>query len=135
MTRAILMPVGRDWFALPAAALQEIVADPVVTEVPAAPPTVRGLFNVRGQILPLLDTGALLGLGSPTDHPFAVVVHSAHGPAGLAVTGLPEPAELAWLVGPTRARGTVGAYAAGGRIAVMLDPMALVARLHLPEGR
>ena len=48
------------------------------------------------------------------------MVQSAHGPAGLAVTGLPEPAELAWLVGPTRARGTVGAYAAGERIAVML---------------
>ena len=101
MTRAILMPVGRDWFALPPVALQEVVADPVVTEVPAAPPTVRGLFNVRGQILPLLDTGALLGLGSPTDHPFAVVVHSAHGPAGLAVTGLPSrPSWPGWSARP-----------------------------------
>jgi purine-binding chemotaxis protein CheW len=135
MTRAILLPVGRDWYALPPVALQEVVAGPVVTEVPMAPPTVRGLFNVRGQIVPLLDTGVLLGLEPTAACPFAVVVQTAHGPAGLAVTGMPEPAELAWLVGPTRARGTVGAYAAGERIAVMLDPMALVARLHLPEGR
>ena len=135
MTRAILLPVGRDWFALPPVALQEVVADPAVTEVPAAPPAIRGLFNVRGQILPLLDTGALLGLEAPTGHPFAAVVHSPSGPAGLAVTGLPEPAELAWLVGPTRARGTVGAYAAGERIAVMLDPVALVAQLQGPRGR
>ncbi len=135
MTRAILLPVGRDWFALPPVALQEVVAAPTVTELPTAPPTVRGLFNVRGQILPLLDTGALLGLGSPTESPFAVVVRSARGPAGLAVTGMPEPAELAWLVGPTRARGTVGAYAAGERIAVMLDPPALVAQLHQARGR
>jgi purine-binding chemotaxis protein CheW len=135
MTRAILLPVGRNWFALPPVALQEVVADPDVTEVPAAPATVRGLFNIRGQILPLLDTGALLGLGSPTDSPFAVVVQSPRGPAGLAVTGMPEPAELAWLVGPTRARGTVGAYAAGERIAVMLDPLALTAQVHLPGGR
>ena len=28
MTRAILLPVGRDWFALPPVALQEVVADP-----------------------------------------------------------------------------------------------------------
>jgi purine-binding chemotaxis protein CheW len=76
MTRAILMPVGRDWFALPPVALQEVVADPAVTAVPAAPPTVRGLFNVRGQILPLLDTAALLGLEAPTGHPFAVVVQT-----------------------------------------------------------
>jgi purine-binding chemotaxis protein CheW len=81
MTRAILLPVGRDWFALPPVALQEVVADPAVTEVPAQP-TVRGLFNVRGQILPLLDTGALLGLEAPSGHPFAVVVQSPHGLAG-----------------------------------------------------
>jgi len=96
MTRAILMPVGRDWFALPPVALQEVVADPAVTEVPAAPPTVRGLFNVRAQILPLLDTGALLGLGPPTAHPFAVVVRSAHGPADLVVTDVDMPGAPAW---------------------------------------
>jgi len=135
VTRAILLPVGRDWFALPPVALQEVVADPDVTPVPAAPATVRGLFNVRGQIVPLLDTGALLGLDRPARCPFAVVVRTPHGPAALAVTGLPEPAELAWLVGPTRARGTVGAYAAGERIAVMLDPVALVAQLQGPRGR
>jgi chemotaxis signal transduction protein len=135
MTRAILLPVGRNWYALPPVALQEVVADPDVTELPAAPATVRGLFNVRGQILPLLDTGALLGLERPARCPFAVVVRTAHGPAGLAVTGMPEPAELAWLVGPTRARGTMGAYAAGERIAVMLDPQALTAQVQAPGGR
>ena len=135
MTRAILLPVGRDWFALPPVALQEVVADPEVTPVPAAPATVRGLVNVRGQIVPLLDTGALLGLDRAARCRFAVVVRTPHGPAALAVTGLPEPAELAWLVGPTRARGTVGAYAAGERIAVMLDPLALMAGVHVPGGR
>ena len=135
MTRAILLPVGRDWYALPPVALQEVVAGPVVTDVPMAPATVRGLFNVRGQIVPLLDTAALLGLEPTAACPFAVVVQTAHGPAGLAVTGMPEPAELAWLVGPTRARGTVGAYAAGQRVAVMLDPRALRGPLHLPGGR
>ena len=135
MTRAILLPVGRDWYALPPVALQEIVAGPVVTEVPTAPATVKGLFNVRGQIVPLLDTGALLGLEPAAACPFAVVVQTAHGPAGLAVTGTPEPAELAWLVGSTRARGTVGAYAAGQRVAVMLDPLALLGQLHPLGGR
>jgi purine-binding chemotaxis protein CheW len=130
VTRAILLPVGRSWFALPPSALQEVVAGPDVTEVPAAPATVRGLFNVRGQIIPLLDTGALLGLDAPAGCPFAVVVQTALGPAALAVTGMPEPAELAWLVGPTRAKGTIGAYAAGDRIAVMLDPLALTERVH-----
>jgi purine-binding chemotaxis protein CheW len=129
MTRAILLPVGREWYALPPLALQEVVADPRVTPLPGAPATVRGLCNVRGQIVPLLDTGALLGRDPLDRCPFAAVVRSLHGPAGLALSGMPEPAELAWLVGPTRGRGTVGAYAAGERIAVMVDPMALLAEL------
>jgi hypothetical protein len=125
--RSVLLPVGRDWFALPMAAFQEVVADPDVTALPAAPPTVRGLFNVRGQIIPLLDTGVLLGLEPLTGCPFAAVVESLYGPAGLATIGVPEPAELAWRVGPAHGRGTVAAYAAGARIAVLLDPMALLA--------
>jgi purine-binding chemotaxis protein CheW len=134
MTRAILLPVGRDWFALPPSALQEVVADPNVTPVPAAPATVRGLFNVRGQIVPLLDTGTLLGLEPLARCPFAVVVQSLYGPAGLALTGVPESAELAWQVGPTHARGTVAAYAAGERIAVLLDPTVLLAPADLARG-
>ena len=106
MTRAILLPVGRDWYALPPVALQEVVAGPVVTDVPMAPATVRGLFNVRGQIVPLLDTAALLGLEPTAACPFAVVVQTAHGPAGLAVTGMPEPAELAGLGRPHPGQGT-----------------------------
>jgi purine-binding chemotaxis protein CheW len=125
--RSVLLLVGRDWFALPMAAFQEVVADPVVTALPAAPPTVRGLFNVRGQIIPLLDTGVLLGLGPLPGCSFAAVVQSRYGPAGLATTGPPEPAELAWRVGPAHGKGTVAAYAAGERIAVLLDPMVLLA--------
>jgi purine-binding chemotaxis protein CheW len=132
--RSVLLPVGRDWFALPMPALREVVTEPVVTPVPAAPATVRGLFNLRGQIVPLLDTGALLGLGPLPGCAFAAVVQTLHGPAGLATTGVPEPAELAWRVGPSHARGTVAAYAAGERIAVLLDPAVLLAPSELAAG-
>jgi chemotaxis signal transduction protein len=132
MTRAILLPVGRDWFAVAPAALQEVVAAPEVTPLPAAPATVRGLFNVRGQIVPLLDTGALLGLEPLATCPFAAVVQSPHGPAGLGTTGMPEPGELGEQLGPTHARGTVAAYAAGERIAVLLDPAVLLTPAERP---
>jgi purine-binding chemotaxis protein CheW len=126
MRRAVLLPVERDWYALPMRDLQEVVPTPLVTRVPAAPGTVRGLFNVRGQIVPLLDTAALLGLGPMPAAPFAVVVRTRHGPAGLATSAMPEPAELLARVGPAHARGAVAAYAAGGRIAVLLDPAVLL---------
>jgi purine-binding chemotaxis protein CheW len=127
MTRAVLLPVERDWFALPMHTLQEVVAEPMVTPVPAAPATLRGLFNVRGQIVPLLDTAALLGLGRMTVAPFAAVVQTADGPAGLATSGVPEPAELGRRIGPADCRGAVATYAAGDRIATLLDPAVLLA--------
>jgi purine-binding chemotaxis protein CheW len=126
MTRAVLLPLERDWFALPLASLQEVVAAPHVTPVPTAPPAVSGLFNVRGQIVPLLDTAALLGLGRMTAVPFAAVVEGPQGLAGLAAGGVPEPGELGARVGAAHARGAVAAYEAGGRVAVLLDPAVLL---------
>jgi chemotaxis signal transduction protein len=127
MTRAVLLPVERDWFALPMHTLQEVVAEPMVTPVPAAPATVRGLFNVRGQIVPLLDTAVLLGLGRMSAVPFAAVVQTADGLAGLATSGVPESAELSRRIGPADSRGAVATYAAGDRIATLLDPAVLLA--------
>jgi chemotaxis signal transduction protein len=102
----------------------------MVTPVPAAPATVRGLCNVRGQIVPLLDTAVLLGLGRMSAVPFAAVVQTADGPAGLATTGVPESAELRRRIGPADSRGAVATYAAGDRIVTLLDPAVLLA----PDG-
>ena len=125
--RAVLLQVGRDWFALPVGSLREVVADPPVTPLPTAPATVRGLVNVRGQIVPLLDTAALLGLGSMEAVPFAAVLDSPLGPVGLATASVPEPAELGERVGPGHARGAVAAHTAGARVAVLLDPAVVLA--------
>jgi purine-binding chemotaxis protein CheW len=125
--RAVLLQVGRDWFALPIASLREVVADPPVTPLPTAPPTVRGLVNVRGEIVPLLDTAAMLGLGGMAAAPFAAVLDTPVGPVGLAAASVREPAELGERVGPAQARGAVAAHTAGPRVAVLLDPAVLLA--------
>jgi purine-binding chemotaxis protein CheW len=127
--RAVLVQVGTNWFALPIGSLREVVADPPVTPLPTAPPTVRGLVNVRGQIVPLLDTAALLGLGHMAAVPFAAVLDTPLGPAGLAAASMPEPAELTERVGSATTSGAVGAFAAGQRVAVLLDPVALLAQV------
>lgn len=88
------MPVGADWYALDVHAVGEVVAHPAVTAVPAAPPALLGLLNLSGEIVPLFDTAALLGLGPMPAGPFATVVRTTKGPAGLSVSGAPEPAEL-----------------------------------------
>jgi len=57
--------------------------------VPTAPPVVLGLANVRGTVVPVLDTGLLLDDGPIGEAPFVLVVDTARGPAGLAVPTMP----------------------------------------------
>lgn len=50
--------------AVPAANVDEIVALEAPTLVPGVPRHVAGIVAVRGEAVPLLDVGVLLGLGS-----------------------------------------------------------------------
>ena len=124
---ALLIPVGPDLHALEMTWVREVVATPLVTGLPTAPPAVLGVFNLRGDIVPLFDTAALLGLGTVTSGSFAAVVESSMGLAGLAATGIPESVELGESLGPTETEGTIAAYAIGTRIATLIDVDVLLA--------
>jgi chemotaxis signal transduction protein len=82
---------------------------------------VLGLFNLRGQVVPLFDTARLVGTGSTANPAFAVVVNLPAGLAGLATDGLPRREVLDRSVGSSELPGTDGMYAAGGDVAVLLD--------------
>src|SRR5690606_2860976 len=60
---------------------------PVLTRVPGAKPWIRGLANVRGQLLPVIDLRAFLGGGlTQTGRSSRVLVaHHREIPAGLLV--------------------------------------------------
>src|SRR5690349_8557475 len=88
---ALLLPVGVNLYALGMRFVREVVRAPQVTRIPLAPAMVHGLFNLRGEIVPLLDTAGVTGLGRLPDWSYAAVVETAHGPAGLAASALPEP--------------------------------------------
>lgn len=124
---ALLLPVGNDWHALEMTWVREVVAAPLLTPLPTTPGTIIGVFNLRGEIVPLFDTAALLGLGSQRSGSFAVVVDSPQGLAGLGATGMPESVELGDPIGATETEGTAASYAVGTRIATLLDPDALFA--------
>jgi chemotaxis signal transduction protein len=126
--QALLMPVGDDYYALPISWVREVVAAPMLTLLVTAPPRVMGLFNLRGQIVPLLDTAALLGTGSIGEEvAFAVVVNWEQGPTGLAVTGFPHRVQLDATTGPSDLPGTVGLFQVGDdRVAALLDPAAML---------
>jgi purine-binding chemotaxis protein CheW len=58
----VVFRLGREQFAAPITRVREILRPLKVTRMPRAASYVRGLFNLRGQVLPLVDTKARLGL-------------------------------------------------------------------------
>ena len=124
--QALLLPVGDDLYALPMAWVREVVAAPQLTRLVTAPSVVLGLFNLRGHIVALLDTAALLGTGTIGAAAFAVVVDGPQGPAGLATTGFPQRGVLDAPAGESELPGTAGRFQVAGQIVVLLDPVALL---------
>ena len=62
-TRAFLtFTLGAEKFAISVDSVQEIVELEQVTKVPHAPQYMLGIINLRGKVLPLLDTRLKLGL-------------------------------------------------------------------------
>lgn len=125
--RALLFPVGPDWYAVEMSSVREVVSDPRPTELPTAPAVFLGLFNLRGEIVPLFDTASLLDMGSVGPATSCVVVLTPLGPAGLAATGIPEVVELGDPIGAAEGAATVATFAVGRRLAALLDAPALLA--------
>jgi purine-binding chemotaxis protein CheW len=119
--RALLMPLGDEWYAVDAERVKEVTAEPRPTRLPGAQPGVLGVINLRGEIVPLMDTAALLGLEVPADLSFAVVVHTADGPAALTATGMPEVVTLDDELGRSDLPGSTNRYRFGSRLVVVLD--------------
>jgi purine-binding chemotaxis protein CheW len=90
--RVLTFPAGDVLVALPLAAAREIVPEPAITPLPTAPPAVLGLFDLRGEIVPLFDAAVLLEAGATRPH-YAAVVACAQGLAGIATPGPLRTAE------------------------------------------
>jgi purine-binding chemotaxis protein CheW len=58
--------LGDEKFAIPVEHVQEVVEFGQVTKVPNAPTYMLGIINLRGRVLPLLDTKQKLGLPATT---------------------------------------------------------------------
>jgi chemotaxis signal transduction protein len=90
------------------------------------------VLNIRGEIVPLLDTGVLTGTGALGEPPFAVLVSSEKEMVALAAEELPVAADFNEAVGPGTQRGELGVYSNGGRLVVLVDIEELVkSRLDL----
>jgi purine-binding chemotaxis protein CheW len=110
--------------------VQEVIRYQAMTHVPLAPSTVRGLINLRGQIVTAIDMRVRLGMREPgrTD-PMNVVVRTTDGVVSLLVDEIGDVIEVDdktferapdTLTGPFREL-VPGVYKLNGRLLLLLD--------------
>jgi purine-binding chemotaxis protein CheW len=132
LMRVLVMAVNEAFFAVPMASVHQVLRHPMVTRVPLSPPGLLGVVNVRGEIVPLLDTGVLTGTGSLVEPPFAVLVSGEKEMLALAAEELPIAADFDEPIGPGTHPGELGVYSNGGRLVVLVEIEELVkSRLEL----
>ena len=91
----LLARLGAERYAFPVEAVREVVRDGDVTPVPGAPPAIRGVHNLRGEVLPVVELGALLGVGTGSEEARCMIVADDRGlRAALAVHELLDVSEI-----------------------------------------
>jgi purine-binding chemotaxis protein CheW len=123
--------LGPDLYGVEILKVQEIKGGAAITPVPGTAPWVRGVMNLRGAIVPVLDLRARLALAgeTPAAAPVIVVTSAARRPVGLAVDGVTDVMGLTPVaMQDTTAAGTAldgrlvsGVAVEGDRMIVLLD--------------
>jgi purine-binding chemotaxis protein CheW len=126
----LVFHVGGHGCAVDIACVQEINRNVPITKVFATPPFVRGIINLRGQIVTIIDLACrLLGTGGQTPGK-NIIIRSGNELVGLLVDDVedivtPGPDEL--LPAPPHLPPGIGAHALGvlassEALVIILDP-------------
>lgn len=132
--------LGDQYFGIDVLKVQEIVRHQALTQVPLAHPVVRGLMNLRGQIVTAIDLRRRLNLPErvPEGESINVVVQTEDGAVSLMVDEIGDVLEVSdenFERPPETLRGLnrhliQGAYKLSDRLLVVLDAQQVVT---LPE--
>ncbi|MDO8848226.1 MAG: chemotaxis protein CheW [Coriobacteriia bacterium] len=129
----VLFDLCGEEYGLPIARVQSIIRFEQPTPVPHAPEGIEGVFNLRGQVLPLIDLGRRLRGAAiePTPASRIIVADSGLGAVGLAVDVVREVASLnvadirpapQAAVASEMADAFEGVANYGERLIILLDP-------------
>jgi purine-binding chemotaxis protein CheW len=123
-------------YGLPIANVREVLRVAEISRVPQAPPHVRGVMNVRGKILPIVEIRTRLGLAPlvPSAGARVVVLEVEERTLGLLVDRATPVARIRSSAvespsvdgAPMRAGCVAGVAREGDRRIVLLDPEKIV---------
>ena len=83
--------LGNEAYAIPVLKVREIIRLPTITSVPQMPEWIRGVVNLRGKIIPVMDLRLRFGFTGPTadNMHHCIVVVQVKNPSGMTtVMGL-----------------------------------------------
>jgi purine-binding chemotaxis protein CheW len=124
--RHVIFRVEKERYALPLGAVREVVVVPdTYSRVPRAPPAVRGVINLRGRVVTVVELGALLGLkdaSAPCQK--IVLLDQGRRDLGLLVTDVDgiEPVERVTAAPGEPAPAIRGVARLKGLAVTVLDP-------------
>ena len=104
----LVFACGDSLYAVPAERAAEVVSLPALTRVPGAPAHLLGVFAHRGEVIPVIDIGLLLGTRGEATTRRAVLVRVPRG--SLALTA-GRVAGVSVLTGELTPLGTTGVQA------------------------
>jgi chemotaxis signal transduction protein len=131
--RLLTFEIGTSLYALPISGVVEVTeVEENLASIPTLPPRLGGVVNFHGDALPVLHSGALLGVEGDAPKTPAQIVVVTDRPTEQARLGLPVDEILGLVNGPRAiARGAdpvAERRSIDGRVAKILDPAQLVAK-------
>lgn len=134
----VVFQLGNEEYAITVERVREVVKADRITRVPGAPSYVRGIINLRGRVVPVIDLRQRLGLGAATlERPRIMVVEDGPALVGMLVDRASEvlrirPGQLQppdeVLQGDQNSRFVEAVANLDGRLIVVLRPGELLAR-------
>lgn len=96
MLRLVCFELARQELGLPITRVRETLVVQPITRVFLTTPALAGVFNLRGEIVPAIDLGVLLGAGPTAITPSSRIVITSYelGIAGLIVDRMLEQRRL-----------------------------------------
>lgn len=93
----LTFPLGKEEYGLEIRNVTEIVGIQRITEVPDMPPFIRGVINLRGKVIPVMDVRLRFNLEpKPYDDHTCIIVVNVNGTAvGLVVDTVSEVLSIA----------------------------------------
>jgi purine-binding chemotaxis protein CheW len=94
----LLFRIGEEWYAVKVSDVREIFQEYEITQIPCVPSYILGVVNVRGEILSVTDSAAIMGIGTVATvdgvAPPAIVVSNDEVVTALVVDEIGDIAEV-----------------------------------------